>query len=149
MDAPLCKLCRNRHYASEAHIWASRDFKVVAPVESEAPKPVRVKKEPRGGPNVDAWSPDDIVPAVPSISPNGYPPVVITPSHAKVPEFAQMVAAGTAVVSQKIPTGLTTVGGSTQSRENRSRYRTPESAEAYRAYMRDYMTNRRKPTTPG
>ena len=38
---------------------------------------------------------------------------------------------------------LFAIAGSTATRENKSRYRSAESAEAYRAYMRDYMARKR------
>ena len=107
MEKPLCKICRKRHYSSEAHVWASRDFVVFeAPVE--VPEPV----------------------AAPVAQPVERPPLER--------EVAGSSPAGRA-------TSLAAVS-STLTPEHRSRYRSPESAEAYRAYMRDYMTKKRSNT---
>jgi len=39
MERPLCKLCQHRHYSSEPHVWASRDFKIAVPIEGGVEKP--------------------------------------------------------------------------------------------------------------
>ncbi len=110
MDKPLCRLCNHRHYAQEAHIWASRDFAVfideVAPVSKEAVEVAKNFKSPAVLDGVEIDGPDGLLLTHQTEIPNGVWPA-------------------------------------TTSRENRSRYRSPESAEKYRARMRKYMADRR------
>lgn len=112
MERPFCKLCRHKHYSTEPHVWASKDFTVLAPV---VVPPVEAVPS-RGGPYLETWSPADVV-----------------EDHGTSTTITYVAPPGTASVSS----------GSTQSRENRSRYRSPESAQAYRDYMKDYMSKKR------
>ena len=177
MERPHCRICNARHYSQEPHVWASKDFVVLAapaaPVESSAvvaqgkerpPSKRGVRgSNPRGGSTIGPVAQlgehppckRDVAGSIPAGSTTTpvAQPVERRPLETDVEgpnPSGRAVEPGDKVLLTNqtiLPNGVYVAGDSTATpksqRERKSRYRTPEATEAYRAYKRAQMAKRR------
>ena len=136
MDAPVCRTCGRRHWASQPHLWP-RSSRVETP-KAEMPDDVQIPARVH----------EEDLPGVSFLPTGSFELLVIPPAPIEGPTTPPLTAddpvTGTDLPDAATPSGeQESAGGGVPKRPSNGRKRLPPSddpeLEKRRAYMRDYM----------